>query len=348
MKTAPAQHDGSLTKIPGLYQRNGIWWLTFRHAGKKQYVSLETRDYVAAVGLAARVRAAPMFQRADRISHECDRFIAAKLSGRHYSRHTAACSRTAIGRLAAFTQDIGVGAVKPGHLADFWAHLNAVMAPSSALSYFRALRSFFTDLCRSGRILANPFARFRVPKVAQAARKRFCTVAERDLLVGECEDWDLRFVLFAGFHAGMRRMEICEAVPGWFDLERGYVGIDQTPTFRPKDRENRTVPLTTPFLEFLRARSPLPSPFVLKSQVKHGRALYRYDFRLPFERYVASKGLAWVTPHVMRRTFASLYVSSGGSLYRLAKYLGDTPETTERHYANLVPDRDDVNRSFVT
>ena len=29
---------------------------------------------------------------------------------------------------------------------------------------------------------------------------------------------DLRFVLFCGFHAGMRKLEIVEAVPEWFDL----------------------------------------------------------------------------------------------------------------------------------
>jgi integrase/recombinase XerD len=347
MKRLTPQHAQSAVtaKIPGLYQRNGIWWLTFRHAGKKQYVSLGTRDYAEAVGLAARVKASPMLERADRLRDECDRFIAAKLASHRYSRHTAECSSTAIRGFAEFTENIGVGAVKAAHLEEYWQHLRARVAPTSALSYFRALRSFFSDLHRDGRILANPFAGFRLPKVAQAARERFCTAEERDRLIAECEDWDLRFVLFAGFHAGMRRMEIGEAVPAWFDLDRGYIGIDQTPTFRPKDRENRTVPMTTPFLQFLRER-PLPSPWVLKPHVKHGRAMYRYDFRLPFERYVKDKGLEWVTPHVMRHTFASLYVSKGGSLYRLSKYLGDTPETTEKHYAHLVPDREDVDRSL--
>ena len=41
-------------------------------------------------------------------------------------------------------------------------------------------------------------------------------------------------VLFCGFHAGMRKLEIVEAVPEWFNLLRRTVEIRATATFRPK------------------------------------------------------------------------------------------------------------------
>jgi hypothetical protein len=52
--------------------------------------------------------------------------------------------------------------------------------------------------------------------------------------------------------------------------------------------------------------------------------------------------IAWVTPHVMRHTFASLLASQGVSLYKIAKWLGDTLATTEKHYAHPVPEDDAV------
>jgi integrase len=58
---------------------------------------------------------------------------------------------------------------------------------------------------------------------------------------------DLRFVLFCGFHTGMRKLEIVDAVPEWFNLSTRTVEIRATSTFRPKDRDARTVSLTDQF-----------------------------------------------------------------------------------------------------
>jgi integrase len=67
---------------------------------------------------------------------------------------------------------------------------------------------------------------------------------------------DLRFVLFCGFHTGMRKLEIVEAVPEWCDLRAKRVEIRATATFGPKDRDARTVPLTDQIADFLNSLWP--------------------------------------------------------------------------------------------
>jgi len=47
-------------------------------------------------------------------------------------------------------------------------------------------------------------------------------------------------------------------------------------------------------------------------------------------------GLA-ITFHDLRRTFASLHVSRGTSIYKVAKWLRDTVEVVEDTYGHLIP-----------
>jgi integrase len=87
-------------------------------------------------------------------------------------------------------------------------------------------------------------------------------------------------------------------------------------------------------------------------------AKYRYDFRKPFADYIKGYGegkrlgaaklapsqdLSWITPHIMRHTFASLHASAGTSIYKIAKWLGDG---VQRHYAKLSPSDEDINKAF--
>jgi integrase len=58
-----------------------------------------------------------------------------------------------------------------------------------------------------------------------------------------------------------------------------------------------------------------------------------------------AQAVGWVTPHVMRHTFASLLAIDGKSIYKIAAWLGDTVRVTERVYAHLCPQDGDVNLS---
>ena len=59
-----------------------------------------------------------------------------------------------------------------------------------------------------------------------------------------------------------------------------------------------------------------------------------------------AQGLGWVTPHVMRHTFASLLASKGVSIYKIALWLGDDVRVVQKHYAKLLPKDEDIESAF--
>ena len=106
------------------------------------------------------------------------------------------------------------------------------------------------------------------------------------------------------------------SAPGWFDIAGGCIHLQRSPTWEPKDREDRTIPLTAAFRTFLERDFHSSGPFMVAPAVERGRARYRWDFRRPFEDFMAAQDVPWVTTHVMRHTFASLLASRGVSIYK--------------------------------
>ena len=219
------------------------------------------------------------------------------------------------------------------------------VAASTAESYMFTLRSFFNwclteNLCRR-----NPVIGVQLDRIDRKGRTRFADFDLAQRLIENAPNDDLRYILFCGFHTGMRKLEIIEAVPEWFNLSRRTVEIRATATFRPKDRDARTVPLTDQFAEFLKGYD-LRSPYVLQPDVVQGSHRYRFDFRRAFSDYMNAEGVPWITPHVMRHSFASICASKGIDIYRIATWLGDDVRVVQRHYAKLRPDDREIMKAF--
>jgi integrase len=195
-------------------------------------------------------------------------------------------------------------------------------------------------LCRE-----NPAAGLHLARISARARRDFCTPAQVEKLIAECAREDLRFVLFAGFHAGLRKQEIIEARPFWFDVPNRQIHLRKHDGIQFKDREERSLPLTEEFALFLKGYG-LRDPYMLRPEVAKGKSLYRYDFDRPFNDYMKRQGMEWVTTHTMRHTFASLLASSGENIFNIAVWLGDDVRVVQKHYAKLLPVQRDVGRAF--
>jgi integrase len=85
---------------------------------------------------------------------------------------------------------------------------------------------------------------------------------------------------------------------------------------------------------------------MLHPEKEHGRNRYRYDFTRPFTEYMKQQGCEWVTPHIMRHTFASLLASANVSIFKIATYLGDDVRVVQRHYAKLLPEPGALDAAF--
>ena len=57
-------------------------------------------------------------------------------------------------------------------------------------------------------------------------------------------------------------------------------------------------------------------------------------------------GLPSFTFHDLRRTFASLHVSAGTSIYKVAKWLGDEVRVVEESYGHLIPQDLEINKAW--
>jgi integrase len=264
-----------------------------------------------------------------------------------HSRATERVTRAALFEFADHLGEITTDSVTTASAGAHYARLQRRVAETTAQIHMRALRAFFNWCVKEKILRESPFRTVTLAKIDRYARLRFCNPAQRDMLINDAPTADLKFILFAGFHCGMRKNEIIEARVDWFDLrDNGAVHIKNTDTFRIKDRETRFVPLTGQFRDFLRTylEEKEHHQFALKPAVAHGKGTYRYDFHRPYNDYMTEKHMRWATAHVMRHTFASLLVQAGVSIFKVARWMGDGVEVVEKHYAHLAPQDRDIER----
>ena len=342
MKT---KRKSQTAEIRGIFKRGKIFWLSCVENGKHIQKSLRTSDYVEAVVRAREIKNDPIVALSDPLGAEIDDFIKLKLDRNEWSPASAESKRHC---LRLFAETIGNTAVANVTKADcqrFYDSYRGRVADSTRESYVMTLRSFFTTLLQQKKVRENPTAGVTMARVDRKGRTVFCTPEEVRKLIENAPDDSMRFILFCGFYAGMRKQEIVQAKPSWFDLKRKIISITHTDEERTKWAKSRTVPLAMQFIEFLKQYG-LRAPFMLRPDIEKGDWRYRYDFRKPFEKYMAAMNCEHVTPHVMRHTFASLHASAGTSIFKIAEWMGDDVRVVQRNYAKLAPDNGDIERAW--
>lgn len=342
----PRQHVGVLKgRLKGIYLRGTTYWFAKQVNGRRSFVSLETEDYVEAVQRAREIKDTPELQPAQSFTAEVERFLKHKYETNRYSKMSAESKRSCLNMFANSVRDVPPANVTGYHCKAFYGAAKARVVPSTAESYMFTLRSFFNWCVRERLCRRNPVLDVQLDRIDRKGKILFADFDLAQRLIKNAPDNDLRYVLFCGFHTGMRKMEIVEAVPEWFNLAARTVEIRATATFRPKDRDARTVPLTDQFAEFLKQYG-LRAPYVLQPDVAHGSHRYRFDFRRAFSEYMKAQAVPWISPHVMRHSFASICASKGIDIYRIATWLGDDVRVVQRHYAKLRPDDREIMKAF--
>jgi integrase len=340
-------------RLKGIYLRGKKYWYRYSYETHQYRVPLDTEDEAEAITKALRIQANPLLAGADPMSEEIKRCVALKLEDGTYTRNSAD-SREDV--LTLWARDRALKEVRQIDTDEIKAWLASLrrgkdrLKESSIESYGMIIRGFCAWLVTQHKLRENPAAFIKAKSMTSAKRRRFCQRDQVDDLIGGCTATELKFIQYAGFHAGMRKDEIIQARPEWFDLKLNIIHITETETFRPKDKDKRTIPLTKAFRDFLvnemMIDGELPGPFLIQPNKQQGKARYRYDFRKPFAESMKEKGCAWVTPHIMRHTFASLLAIKGVSIFKIAKWLGDDVKVVERHYAHLMPQDSDIERAF--
>jgi len=342
---------------PRTHKGKTIYWLSYQKNHKRSWVSLETSDYATAIQRAVELRRRPELNEGGLLKDEIKRYVAFKVQKGKFSRSSEKNVPYFLNALPNMFGNIHPARITQSDAMRFYTKIRSRVLEKSAQDYVGYARAFYTWAINTARICnTNPFVGLELPKVITAARKEFCRANLRDKLIAECPRDDLRFVLYCGFHAGLRRNEIMEARPEWFDLDGRMLHIKKiSPEDAPKlgldpfdlkDREERSIPLSKEFTAFLTCWINPKADYCLAPGVRRRKNRYRYDIRRPFEDYMEKQECSWVTMHTMRRTFASILASRGTSIYFIAKWLGDDVETTTNHYAHLAPAHDHLEKGL--
>ncbi len=340
-----------------LYFKKGGWWFAKQIEGKRQWVNLHTADESEAVRLRDEIENNPLLRPTGGLADDVDAFVAHKRGKRTYSRNSGETKVLILRRFAAWLPaGTTAAAVSVNQCERFAVLLRTEVEDSTAESYMMTLRSFFRWIVEVRRArVDNPVAKVEMPAFERRSRKRFIEKEEANRLIAAAPDDNLRFILYCGFHAGLRKDEISEARAYWFDL-RGHslnvlraVGRERLREgereWRPKYNKERAIPLTLPFEKFLRGflKGQEALDFALEAKVKHGRWRYRYDFRRPLGKFWRDQKVAQATTHMTRHSFASNLKIAGKSIAKIAEWLGDTERVTEKNYAHLKPDDPDIH-----
>ena len=322
-------------------------------------MNLSTSDQAEAIRRKQEILLNPIIRDTGRgMRAQIKQFIAYKVAHREFSRNSAMTKIIPLNELADRFPKETAASIGVDQCETFYHELCERVTESTAEGYMMALRSFFRWTVEVKRWrLNNPIAEIDVTAAEHGIKQRFADKALKNRLIENAPNDDLRFILFCGFDAGLRRDEISEARADWFGNsvhvqrsigKRVRAGLADGRTereWRPKYNKERVIPLTRPFAAFLKRylkdRDPLD--FALHPEIGHGRWRYRYDFRRPFTDYMTAQGEPWITPHVMRHSFASILKTKGKSIAKIAEWLGDTERVTEKRYAHLKPDDRDIH-----
>lgn len=344
--------------MKGLYKYAGSanWWFRYTPpGGKRKQVTLGTPDEAQAITRARAILAEGTLVRPEKGSIELvvDRYVAAaQIRNRKPMRKGTAkeAQRVLYSFIVARKLKYPTDVTIPNVQAWLDELRGAGRAQDTLASYARIICTFSRWLAAERLTSFHLLEKFERPQMSPKGRQNWVRREVVAKLIEEATDPDLKFILYCGFHAGLRKAEICAVRVGWFDLSKPeqpvlHVQNDPESEFFLKDSENRSVPLTDGFAAFLRVylQDQLPTNYALEPAKARGVHKYRVEFKRGFDTFMRKQGVA-CTVHDMRRSFASNLVTHGTPIYTVAKWLGDGVEVVVRSYGHLESYSKDINR----
>jgi integrase len=348
------QKDTKNQRFKGLFLRGSTYWYRYSLHGKQHFVSTGEKDEAKALEVAKTMREQFLLNAETsrsgggyRIDEAIERYTNSLdrngRSLRHVSETKSGLERWQ--RETGFELMSDVTATRLQRWFNDKIEKGGVKIPT-ADRYLAHVRGLFDHALQAGRVSRNPVDDVVVPKFKHVMRDVWIPIEGMNKLLDHCMDRELKYAMYCSFHAGLRYEEVVMSRPEWFNLSLKTLTVRMDPMpngWKPKDREQRTIPLTDEFYSFLMNEYPLRGPYMMAPNIQKGSARYRYDFKKRFTRYIREHGFAGYTFHDLRRSFASQHASAGTSLYKIAKWLGDGAQVVENHYGHLQAYDDGIN-----
>jgi integrase/recombinase XerD len=192
------------------------------------------------------------------------------------------------------------------------------------------LRTFFTWAKEAGIVAESPAAKLAIPRVGRRLPKALKPHQVMRLLQMPMAPRE-KAIIFLMIDSGLRLAETSNLDIDDLDLNRGTALVRQGKG--DKDRlvmfNERTSEVLRQWLAARRADKDNPAFFV---DYMHRRFSTRAMYRA-IKRVACAAGIeAVMRPHVLRHTFATLYLNNGGSIQDLSALMGHTHISTTMIY----------------
>ena len=213
--------------------------------------------------------------------------------------------------------------------------INQGLATATINSYLRAIRSFLYYTMKF-----NYIEKFKVNLIrAEDKIKETYTNQELSILlqkpnIEECSFSEYRnwviinWVLSTGNRSRtLRNIKIED-----LDLQDGYVKLRKV-----KNRKQQIIPISKQMVmiitEYLQFRKGEDDHYLFCTQ--YGEKLSGEGLKSAIYRYNSRRGLSKTSIHLLRHTFAKLWIKNGGDIFRLQKILGHKNMEMVREYVNM-------------
>lgn len=212
------------------------------------------------------------------------------------------------------------------------------VSPFTILAHIRDIKTFWSWMHREGYIENNPLAHFALPGVPEKLPKIIMTAQFKILLsnidVSTADGLKYYCILLIFYDNGMRLSELRMIKIFDIDFESKTIKV------MGKGRRERYVPITVHtrkhIIRYIRgARLKLcleNSPYLFANS--GGEAISKNSVQQFMRRLLQKSGLKGIklTPHILRHSFATQYLSNGGSIDDLQRILGHKSIMTTLRY----------------
>jgi integrase/recombinase XerC len=304
----------------------------------------------------------PLYQPARNEDKAVTEFLGQLAQGRGASSHTVRNYRQALLEFKATVPDKSWWTLTP---SDFKTYLYSLaraqkLGPSTVRLRFAALRTFYKQALREGKIKSNPVIDLTLPKMPrrlpvflnqeqvlvllEAPRQLWVKNEKRQATSGkrktrrDAQSWQmLRDIAWLElfYSAGLRLSELVTLRRNNLDLAAGTVRVFG------KGKKERLCPLGEPAICALKAyleACPFEGEALFVSA--QGKQLNGRTVQLALKRYLAAAGLdSRLTPHKLRHTFATHLLDHGADLRSVQELLGHSQLTTTQIYTSVSVER---------
>lgn len=332
-----------------IYKRSATYWIRYTSNGEHQRQSLGTKDLSIARRIANKIEKDLILDihqiPSSKIPIEdfLQRYFAdAEI---HKRPRTVQTDHRAIDTLRKYESVQYVSDITPEKIESFKRKmLNNGLCPTTVNIMLRHLSAVLGKAVKWELIPTNPVGRVNKLKISKNP-PLYLSKEQSEIILGIAKrhGQNIYWIFALGLYAGMRKNEIVNARWEWFDFKRMTITISNYDEFVLKTSSSRTLPLHSKLAEVLKPFFK-ESGFLFEPNKNSHLSEYRYEFKKAFDSVRNEAKLEWVTPHILRHTFASQLAIAGISLYKISKWLGHSNFTTTQIYAHLQAGDEEIEK----